>query len=527
MVPAARLERSAGSPGRIVQTEADGDALSDELSAPPTPSQAAKDNRALFFTVFPSIMIPMFLAMIDQTIVSTALPAVAADLGDVERVSWIVVSYLVATTIAAPVYGRLGDVFGRRRVMMVALGVFMAASVICALAPSVLVLSLARVLQGLGGGGLMTSSQALVGETVPPRERARYQGYLAAVAVCASSFGPVVGGFLTEHFGWRSVFLVNLPLGIVAVLLTLRLSQRQGSGAGFRFDFVGLAIFVVFVVSTLIGLERVQHFEAGSLPLIAGLAVLAVTAVFLLVRVERRAASPLLPLSLLRTPAIWRSDALAACHGGALVSLLTLMPIYLRVVRGTSASETGLLLLPLAAGIGLGAMVTGRLVSWTGRTAIFPSIGLIPVAALLVVLAIAAPLLSNTLLVMVFAILSLFMGTVMGVVQVTVQTAAGPAMIGSAAASVQFSRSIGAAFGTSVATAVLFSVLALSDPDAAHAFDALIQTGPGALQSWPAARQAVIVAEVTDAFRAAFLAVAVFATGALALAWSIPMRRLS
>jgi predicted MFS family arabinose efflux permease len=202
------------------------------------------------------------------------------------------------------------------------------------------------------------------------------------------------------------------------------------------------------------------------------------------------------------------------------------MPIYLRVVRGTSASETGLMLLPLAAGIGLGAMVTGRLVSWSGRTAIFPSVGLIPVAALLVLLAIAAPVLSNTMLVIVFAILSLFMGSVMGVVQVTVQTVAGPAMIGSAAASVQFSRSIGAAFGTSVATAVLFSALALSDPDAASAFGALIQIGPDAMQSWPAARRAVIVAEVAEAFRAAFLAVAVFAMGALALAWSIPMRRL-
>lgn len=501
--------------------------MSDELSAPSSPAaDAAKTNRALFFTVFPSIMIPMFLAMIDQTIVSTALPAVAADLGNVERVSWVVVSYLVATTIAAPVYGRLGDVFGRRRVMMVALGVFMTASVICALAPSVLVLSLGRVLQGLGGGGLMTSSQALVGETVPPRERARYQGYLASVAVCASSFGPVVGGFLTEHFGWRSVFLVNLPLGLVALLLTLRLSRRRGSGAGFRFDFVGLSLFVVFVVSTLIALERIQHLEPGSLPLVAGLCAVAIAAVILLIRVERRAASPLLPLSLLRTPAIWRSDALAACHGAALVSLLTIMPIYLSVVRGTSASETGLLLLPLAAGIGLGAMVTGRLVSWTGRTAIFPSIGLMPVAALLVVLAIAAPVLSNAALVVLFGVLSLFMGTVMGVVQVTVQTVAGPAMIGSAAASVQFSRSIGAAFGTSVVTAVLFAIIALSDPDAVTAFRALIQAGPGALLSWPAARQAVIVAEVADAFRAAFLVVAVFATGALVLAWSIPIRRL-
>ena len=501
--------------------------MSDELRDPQAQAaEQAPSSRTLFFTVFPSIMIPMFLAMVDQTIVSTALPAIAADLGDVERVSWIVVAYLVATTIAAPVYGRLGDVFGRRRMMLVALSVFMAASILCAFAPSVLLLSLARVLQGLGGGGLMTSSQALIGETVPPRERPRYQGYLASIAVVASSFGPVAGGFLTQHLGWRSVFLVNLPLVVLAIALVIRLPRRSGSGAGFRFDFVGLAFFVLFVVSTLLTLERVQHFEAGFLPMILALAALAVAAVVVLVRVEGRAASPLLPLSLLRTPAIWRADALAACHGGTLVSLVALMPIYLRVVRGTSAAETGLLLLPLTAGIGLGSILTGRFVSRTGRTAIFPSVGLIPVSGLLVLLALAGPRLSNGMLVGIFAVLSTCLGTVMGVVQVTVQSVADRTMIGSAAASVQFSRSIGAAFGTSVVTAVLFSILALSDPDAARAFEAMIQVGPSAIDGWPAARRALIVSEVAEAFRGAFLAIAVFATGALALAWSLPMRRL-
>jgi EmrB/QacA subfamily drug resistance transporter len=501
--------------------------VSDELGTPQTQApDEAPSSRTLFFTVFPSVMIPMFLAMVDQTIVSTALPAIAGDLGHVERVSWIVVSYLVATTIAAPVYGRLGDVFGRRRMMLVALSVFMVASIMCAFAPSVLFLSFARVLQGLGGGGLMTSSQALIGETVPPRERPRYQGYLASIAVVASSFGPVAGGFLTQHLGWRSVFLVNLPLVVLAMVLVLRLPRRSGSGAGFRFDFVGLVLFVIFVVATLLSLERIQHFEPGSVPLIAALAALAVGAVIVLLRVEGRAASPLLPLSLLRTPSIWRADALAACHGATLVSLVTLMPLYLRVVRGTSAAETGLLLLPLTAGIGLGSILTGRFVASTGRTAIFPSVGLIPVAALLLVLALAAPHLSNRMLVLIFSVLSMCLGTVMGVVQVTVQTVADRTMIGSAAASVQFSRSIGAAFGTSVVTAVLFSLLALSDPDAAGAFGAMIQLGPAAIEGWPAARQAAIVSEVAEAFRGAFLAIALFAAGALALAWSLPMRRL-
>jgi len=180
----------------------------------------------VFLTVFPSIMLPMFLAVMDQTIVATALPAIAGSMRNVERISWVVVSYLIATTIAAPVYGQLGDIFGRRRLMFVALSIFMVASILCALAPNVELLTVARILQGLGGGGLMTLSQALVGEAIPPRERARYQGYLAAVAVCANTFGPVAGGYLTGYFGWRSIFLINVPIGLVALLLARGLPAR-------------------------------------------------------------------------------------------------------------------------------------------------------------------------------------------------------------------------------------------------------------------------------------------------------------
>src|ERR1700730_10091845 len=196
-------------------------------------------TRTLFLAVFPSIMLPMFLAAIDQTIVSTALPAIAGTLGDVERISWIVVSYLVATTIAAPVYGRLGDVMGRRRLLFVALAIFILASLFCALSTSVLMLSAARVLQGLGGGGLMTLSQALVGEAVPPRQRGRFQGYLASVYMCASTLGPVAGGWLTQHFGWQSVFLINLPLDLVAIGMALRLPRGEAATGKFHFDFIG------------------------------------------------------------------------------------------------------------------------------------------------------------------------------------------------------------------------------------------------------------------------------------------------
>ena len=188
-----------------------------------TTSSRSRPPAGSFLTLFPSIMLPMFLAVVDQTIVATALPAIAASLGNIDRVSLVVVSYLVATTVAAPLYGQLRDMHGGRRMMLIALSVFLAASLLCALATSIEMLIFARVLQGLGGGGLMTLTQSLIGESVPPRERARYQGYLAAVMVTSSVFGPVVGGYLAHSFGWRSIFLINLPLGALAMLLTLRL----------------------------------------------------------------------------------------------------------------------------------------------------------------------------------------------------------------------------------------------------------------------------------------------------------------
>jgi EmrB/QacA subfamily drug resistance transporter len=490
-------------------------------------SSGGLSGRQLFFATFPSIMLPMFLAAIDQTIVSTALPAIAGTLGDVERISWVVVSYLVATTIAAPVYGRLGDALGRRRMLFVALGIFVLASLLCAIAPTLLFLAAARVLQGLGGGGLMTLSQALVGEAVPPRERGRYQGYLASVFVASSTFGPVAGGWLTQHFGWQSVFLINIPLGLLAFVIALRLPRRPVAEGKFRFDFIGVVLFTGFITPLLLALEQAQRFDPATLPLIGGLVVVAATALILLLRQERRVAAPLLPIALLRQPAIWRCDCLGACIGAILVSLITFLPIYLQVVRSTGPSNTGLLLLPLTAFIAFGSMFTGRMIAITGKTAILPSIGMPLVACSIGTLAVMAPHMTLSQLPWLFGLIALTTGTAMPVVQTTVQMVAGPQQLGSAAASVQFSRSIGAAFGTALVGAVLFGMLFATDVDTAHLFAEIVETGPRALAGLSASRLLVVQAEIADAFRAAFLTIAGFAVVAALLAWSIPVRRIT
>jgi EmrB/QacA subfamily drug resistance transporter len=491
-----------------------------EKSAPP-PSPAS-----FFLTVFPSIVLPMFLAVVDQTIVATALPAMAASLGNVDRVSWVVVSYLIASTVAAPVYGQLGDVFGRRRLMFVALGVFIAASTLCALARSMDMLIGARVLQGLGGGGLMTLSQALIGEAIPPRQRGRYQGYLAGVAVASNAFGPVAGGYLTEHFGWEWVFYINLPIGLLAVLLTFRLQAVPGGQKWWRFDTPGLILFIMFVAPTLLALERLQQFDARAAWSTSIWAGVGLISLILLLKFERRSSSPLLPITLLRQPAIWRSDALAACHGACLVSLITFIPIYLQVVRGTSPSETGVLMLPLTFGIGIGSMLTGRLVTMTGRTTILPSFGLSFAVVILVAMALLAARLTVTELGGIFLLIGLCLGTTMAVVQVTVQDASGPSMLGAGAASVQYSRSVGAAFGTATVAAVLFTVLSMMDPQTAAMFRSLVEQGAGAIAGVEPGRRAIMQADIAAAFRAGFLTIAGFAALGLICALSIPTKRI-
>jgi EmrB/QacA subfamily drug resistance transporter len=491
---------------------------------------SANDAAALpLRRVFPPILLPIFLAVVDGTIVATALPAMAAAFGDVERVSWVIASYLVASTVAAPVYGRLGDAWGRRRLLLVALALFIAASVLCASARGILSLTAARVLQGFGGGGLMVLSQALLGENVPRHQLGRAQGVLSAVIVVSSTFGPVAGGVLTQLFGWPSVFLVNVPLGALAMVLALRLPSLAGSGEGGRFDWVGLLLFVGLVVPLLLSLEQIQHLDAAGLPGLLGGFGVSLACLVLLFQQERRAAQPLFPLKMLGHPAMWRANAMAACSGALLVSEATILPIHLQAVDGASAGRIGLLMLPLTATVGVGSFVTGRLISRTGRVAIYPAIGQMVAALGLVLVAFGARDAETVLgpwgLPGMLAIVALFQGTAMPVAQITAQSLAPLTMLGAAAASVQLSRSVGSAVGVTIATSVLFMMLALNASTATTFADA-VHHGPAVLDGLPAGLRATVAARIDGGFTAAFLAIAVFAAVNAALALTSPLRRL-
>jgi EmrB/QacA subfamily drug resistance transporter len=479
----------------------------------------------LFWQAVPPIVLPVFLAAADGTMVATALPAIAASFGEVEALSWVVVANLIAGTVAAPAYGRLADLFGRRRMMVLALLVFMAASLLCALAPSFRLLLAARVLQGLGGGGLMTLAQALVGEVVPPRQRGSYQGYLSTCIVAGTTAGPVMGGFITQLWGWHAVFLAYLPIGAVAIALVMRLPRRAGGGQA-RFDLPGLVLLTAFIVPLLLAVSQLQRLHHEMLPRLGLLVALAAAGLAALVWQQNRAAAPLLALRLQRHPAFWRSDVMAACSGASLTAMITFLPIYLQVVTGASAAEAGLLLIPLTGAVAGGSVVTGWLISHTGRTAIFPTIGLMVTAVTLVALAIWGPGMSRPHLSWVLALGGLCQGSSMITAQITVQIVGGARQLGTAAASVQLCRSLGSAFGTAVAGAVLFGLLSLLDSDTAALFLQMVQRGRSVLDALPADHRALVQGEIATAFRGVFLTIACFSATIVAMAATLPVRRL-
>ena len=372
----------------------------------------------------------------------------------------------------------------------------------------------------------MTLAQALIGENVPPRERGGYQGYLSANIVAGSTIGPVVGGLLTEAFGWRSIFLCYAPLCLLAILLVLRLPKGTPATGRTRIDVTGMLLLTMFVVPLLMAVSQLQRLDPAALPSLGGLLLLALVALGALLWQQQRTPAPLLVLSLLRIPAFWRADVMAFCSGASLVGLLTFLPIYLQVVTGASAAETGVLLIPWTGSVASGSVITGWLISRTGRTAIFPTVGLAITAVILVALAMWAPQMSRIELSWMLALGGVCQGSAMLTAQVTVQAVGGKSNLGAAAASAQLSRSLGSAFGAAATGTVLFGILTATDSDTATLFFEMVRRGPGVLAALPIERQELVQAQVAQAFRGVFLTVACFSVTIVIMAATLPLRRL-
>lgn len=414
--------------------------------------------QASFGALFSAVMLPMFMGAVDQTLLVTATPRIAAELGGLSDTSWIAAGYLLAATIMAPMYGRLGDRFGRRNVMLVALCIFALGSLACALAPSMQALVAARVLQGLGGGGLMVLSQALIGELVPPWDRPRYQGYFALVFTCSSVGGPLIGGFVVHHWDWRWLFLANLPLVVLAFWRMSRLPKPLPSTRRHApYDPLGFALFVLCAATTLVWFGQVGHRFALLSPSSAVLAAVAIAAGIVLLRQQRTHPNAFLPLEILRLPGIGWVCASVVGFAASLFALLFLLPIYLQVARHSSALDAGLQLLPLTAGIVVGSTLNSRFSAWTGTSGKLPPWGLALAGLAILALALLPP--RPAFVTAAAALCGIGFGTVMPSAQLTTQILAGRERLGAAAALISLTRSAGATLGTAAFAGLAFVLL--------------------------------------------------------------------
>ncbi|MEV1068444.1 MFS transporter [Streptomyces sp. NPDC050263] len=397
-----------------------------------------------------ALLLGMFLAALDQTIVSTALPTIVSDLGGMEHLSWVVTAYLLASTAATPLWGKLGDQYGRKRLFQIAIVIFLIGSALCGMAQNMPQLIGFRALQGLGGGGLMVLSMAIVGDIVPPRDRGRYQGLFGAVFGATSVLGPLLGGLFTEHLSWRWVFYVNLPVGVVALAVIATVLHIPRRSTKRVIDYLGT--FLIAAVATCLVLVASlggTTWDRGS-PQIVGLAVLGVLLAVAFVAAERRAAEPVLPLKLFRIRTFTLSAVISFIVGFAMFGAMTYLPTFLQVVHGVSPTMSGVHMLPMVAGMLLSSTGSGQIVSRTGRWKVFPIAGTGVTALGLLLLHQLDEHSSTGEMSTCFFVFGLGLGLVMQVLVLIVQNAVGYEDLGVATSGATFFRSIGASFGVAV-----------------------------------------------------------------------------
>ncbi|WP_263262766.1 MDR family MFS transporter [Pseudomonas sp. RIT-PI-S] len=404
-------------------------------------------------------MSAIFLGALDQTIVAVSMPAISAQFADVELLAWVISGYMVAMTIATPIYGKLGDLFGRRRMILIGMGLFTVASLFCGLAQSMEQLVLARILQGIGAGGMVSVSQAIIGDVVPPRERGKYQGYFSSMYAAASVAGPVLGGLMTEYLSWRWVFWLNLPLGLGAwlfirrTLAGLRTPQRQA-----RIDYLGTVLLIVGLGAVLLAITDVGQGQAWhSSPVIAQFAS-GVLALAVFAWHERRTAEPILP------PRLFADRSAVLCWvtifftSFQAISMSALAPLRFQSVTGGGADSAALFLLPLAFGLPIGAFFGGRHTARSGRfkPVILSGALLVPVG----VLGMAFTPISNLWLSCLFMLLTgIACGLQFPTSLVGAQNAAEPKDIGVSTSTTNLFRSLGGAMGVALMSALLLALL--------------------------------------------------------------------
>jgi EmrB/QacA subfamily drug resistance transporter len=431
-----------------------------DAGAAQPPGPAAGLSHRQLLVIFSALMLGMLLAALDQTIVATALPTIVGDLGGLNHLSWVVTAYLLAATVSTPLYGKLGDLYGRKRIFQAAIVIFLVGSVLAGLSQSMGQLIVFRAIQGLGGGGLMVTAQAIIGDVVSPRERGRYMGYFGAVFGGAMVAGPLAGGFFTDHLTWRWVFYINLPLGLAALVVTTVALHAREARVRHRIDYLGAALLAAGVACVVLLTTWGGTEYAWGSSTIVGLGLAAAVLLTAFALVERRAAEPIIPLALFRNSTFDVSSAVSFIIGFAMFGVISFLPLYLQLVTGASATNSGLLLLPLMFGLLGASTLSGQLISRTGRYKVFPVAGTAIAAVGMWLLSTMTPTTGRATSTVYMVVLGIGIGLVMQVVILATQNAVDRRDLGIATGTVSFFRSVGGSFGVAVFGAIFTSRLA-------------------------------------------------------------------